>query len=1040
LGYYPYAAAGEVIISAAGGAPIAAVKTCGKGRVVAFGYLPAAFLPNVRAEVAAEGGCFGSVNLADIPPEKNVAYDTTEHFYALIGKAMLWAAGKDRAVITSAAYDGDAGVFKVDVSEPVVVEYRVVNKYDEVVASGTAADGVIHIPREAVGDLRVETTAVADGMTLDWRTDALRRETRAEIKLSCETEPVRCGGIFRAWASFTGELLLEHGAGWVASVVDDFENVLYTVSGVGEGERLIEYEVGKLNSLNIRLQAKIISPHGFTALKKETPRVVAVPRKRGIDDFEAFLSPTCRGTSGHMNFIGELMRGIGVTGLFPGSARNVAPSGAEGMGVYWYKRAQYIEQKENYLLTGDKKYLIRRPCLSDPGFWRETEKNIARVVTRSRAYAPVSYFANDEGSLTCYGDEYDFCFCEYCMAGMRDWLKEQYEDLGALNAKWKTDYADWDAVTPDTFDEAHSRGHFRSWGDHRLYMELVFAGAYEKMIAAVREHDPEGVLRMSGCQASSPYTGCDYYELHKHVGYFEAYGGGNQLEFHRSFMRPGTIFGGWTGYGVSGAAARRQIWYRTLHGLTLHSIFWFLSNLNPDYTYPKTALDLSEPLIELKREGIGKLLLHASVRDPLGVAVHYSMRSVHASYARGNEKKFTANREGWVNLLEDCGYQYDFIATQQIEAGGLGAYRALILPYSVELSDKEADAIKKFAEEGGTVVADFQTGVADLCDGGAGPLDSIFGIERRNAYCREFYTCSEMMRDTRFDLFDAPVTLDGLSFAEEGIRKAAGGSCRAAYYQDFSPALVGVVVNGYGSGRGIYLNASPDAYPELRKDGGEDARTLLRAVLGYAGIKKYCELIDPKTGGPAGAGYETVYYRSGGARYVAVLRDLNESRATSHDGLVVGASEDHASADETIRIEFLKPAHIYDVRERSYLGFTDRIETGLAPGGAAVFSVLPHKISRVAVDLQEKVEAGGTLAMDISAETESGAAAGPSVYAINIYSPSGRREWEFCENVPSDGAAVYQKFIPYNAAKGRWRANVKEAATGVTAVKEFEVI
>lgn len=1041
LGYYPYKADGDVIISSESGAPIAAVKQVGKGRVVALGYFPKVFSPNDKSVTPAEGGCFESVNMAAITPENNVGYDTSEYFYALLGRVMLWAAGRDKNAFTEAVIKDNA--LHVSGSESKIT-YRVKNNTNELVAEGVADNGQVPVPAGVHGKLRYEILAHSDKGVVDWK--IVVQENTPAAKASFVPDETRCnlslktGDVFSAEANF--DLSGLENAAWVLNVVDDFENIVWTAKGKESGSHKINYTVEPTQSLNLRGRATIITADGFTLVKAETPRVTAVLPFRGINDFEAFLSPTIRGNSALLNLIGERMRGLGVTGLFPGGNRTVASSGADGLGVYWYKRAEYVKSKEDYLRTGDKQFLCRKPCLNNPNFWQEMQGKIEAAVTEGRKTAPVSYFANDEGSLTCYKDEREFCFCTYCITGIREWLKGQYGNLSELNKVWKTNYENWEQVVPDTFDEAYARNHFRAWSDHRLYMELVFAGAYEKMIKMVRRYDSGGVLRMSGCQESSAYTGCDYYELHKHVGYFEAYGGGNQMEMHRSFMHPGTMVGGWTGYGVNGITARHQIWYRTLHGLALHSLFWFYSNINPDFSYPKTATDLSKPLIELRRKGVGKLLLHGSTRDALGIALHYSMRSVHGAYARGNEQKFANNREGWVNLLEDCGYQYNFIATQQIEKGELENYRVLILPYSIELSDKEVAAIHQFAKDGGTVIGDFQTAVMDLPPKSPGKLDDIFGIKRRNIHNRRFFTCHEFKRSENFTLFDLPENnaefcLDGFTIAEEGIRLAPGSV--AGYYHDFAPALSAVVVNHFGKGKGIYLNTSMDAYVQVRKSGDGEMRRLIKKVLDFAGIVKFCSLHDPVSGEPIEAGHETVYFSAVGAKYVAVLRDMEETRAMSHDGLVVGGSGEMEETVSPLKLTFSEKAHIYDVRAGVYLGEIDKAEVAMAAGDAKVLAILPEKLDKLECITPAEVKPGDVFDITITAVTASGKTPGSSVFAVEFTKPSGTRAWDFCENIACPGKTSLTRKLPYNAECGTWTVAVLDAATGVNQTPQFEV-
>jgi len=1037
LGYYPYKAAGDVVIESASGAPIVAVKNVGKGRVVSLGYLQKAFAPNIKDPIAAEGGCFGSTSMDGFSPEYNVKYDSYEYLYALVGRVMLWAAGRDKTVIVDGSFVGNA--LEVVTAQDTTLRYRVKNYYDELVAEGEVTDGKITIPAGQHSCLRFELLAVVDSAVLDWAVFVKENTVSAsavfdELKY---TDPLNIGDVFEVNVDITAKNL-----NWELSVIDDFENVVWQTTGSDSGKHTISYKVEATESLNIRAQARVITADGLSLVKTETKRVIVKPALRGINDFEAFLSPMVRGNSQLLNIVGDRMRGLGVTGLFPGGNRTVASSGADGLGVYWYKRATYVARKENYLRTGDKKYLVRVPCLSDPSFWAEMEEKIEEAVTRSMKTSPIAYFANDEGSLTCYKDELELCFCEHTIGGMRVWLKEKYGDLDALNKAWKTAFANWDDVMPDTYDEAYARNHYRAWGDHRLYMEIEFTGAYAKMRDMVCKYDAGGVLRMSGCQESSAYTGCDYFELHKHVGYFEAYAGGNQLEFHRSFMKPETMLGAWTGYGVSGITARHQIWLRVLHGISLHSMFWFYSNFNPDYTLPKTAQDLSKPLIELRQNGIGKLLLHSATRDALGVAMHYSMRSIHGAYAKGNDAKYAKNREGWANILEDCGYQYNFVATPQIEDGELAKYRVFILPYSIDLSEKEAEKIREFAKNGGTVIADFQTGVMNLPPNAPGVIDDVFGVERRNTHNRQFFTCHEFKRAKDFGIFELPDSgeefqLEGFGFAEEGIRLAPGA--KAAYYHDFAPAISAVVVNSFGTGKGIYLNTGMDNYAAVRSSGGEDMRSLLKNIMTYAGVERFCTLSDPETGQLIEAGHETVYYSAPGAKYVAILRDMAETRAMSHDGLVVGGSADTAEDVEQLRVNIAEKAHIYDIRTGEYFGETNVVDTTLNAGDVKLLAILPEKLERVECVVPAKVKRGGEFTIDVSAATASGKMPEFSVFAVEITDPSGNRAWEKCENVAAHGKVTLTRKMFFNALPGTWTVNAKDVATGVKATAEFVV-
>ena len=138
LAYYPYKAAGDVIIKASDGSPIMAVRTVGKGRVVSIGWQPTVFLPLGTFKPPIDGSCMSSITMGSISPEKNTSFDINEYFYALTGRVMLWAAGRDNSVITGVIFSGTGDELTVKTNEPCDLEYRIKNRYDDRLSEGSA--------------------------------------------------------------------------------------------------------------------------------------------------------------------------------------------------------------------------------------------------------------------------------------------------------------------------------------------------------------------------------------------------------------------------------------------------------------------------------------------------------------------------------------------------------------------------------------------------------------------------------------------------------------------------------------------------------------------------------------------------------------------------------------------------------------------------------------------------------------------------------------------------------------------------------------
>jgi hypothetical protein len=694
MGYYEYQSNGDVLIAAQNGDPIVAVRTVGKGRVVGLGYFHRDLTPQHIGVLKGGGGALAGLYDTWGGAFSDVTWPWWECFYALIARSLVWACGREPAVrVKRAVIEGEDPNFTLgldldgDVAGDLRVDQVVRDEFDTVLGSCshvlTAGSKRLEVPvglERVTGGRRFVSLWLRSGdEVLSWGMTSMRVPHGAKIRgveyvdrFHMAGEPV--------------EVMVQHSGEWVGfdvELVDEYGRVTCSVSGEWTEEPLrVRLETVAALTLTVRARASLRSAEGDLLDMKYSPRFVLAPRQRDVRDFEVLLVQQNRGRGDLVALARQQMIATGITGGFVGDRRLLAPSGARGLGVYWYHRARYVARKEKYALSKDKAFLVREPCLNDTEFLTGIAESVRRTVSKYRGYNPISYYAQDEGSLTCYSDALDLCFCSHCLVAFRKWLRNLYGDLVKLNEEWGTSYASWDTVVPFTANEARQSGRYAAWADHRTFMEDTYVGVYALLRNTIRAVDPEGRVRMSGCQQSVAHNGCDYSKLHEVVEYFEAYQGGDQYEFHRSFAKPNTVVGGWFGYGVSGDRARHSAWHGLLHGLTLMNIFWEYAWINPDFTPSNSALDFGGVFREIKGSGIGKLLLHSSQRDHCGIAIHYSYASIHATWIEGKAEQYKANRHGWVRVLENLGLQFNFVARQHIEAGALlrDGYRVLVLP------------------------------------------------------------------------------------------------------------------------------------------------------------------------------------------------------------------------------------------------------------------------------------------------------------------------------------------------------------------------
>jgi hypothetical protein len=384
----------------------------------------------------------------------------------------------------------------------------------------------------------------------------------------------------------------------------------------------------------------------------------------------------------------------------------------------------------------------RNPCLSDPEYLKRNAADLRSWAWALRKAGCIAYNLGDEPNLSILG--VDVCIAPATLAVFHNWLKEQYGSLDALNVEYGSAFKTWDEIVPLTRQEATAKGNMSPWVDHKIFMTKVMADYIGSMQDALRQSDPLARAGCEGIWGTNPSHGFDWMQQVEKAGMMIPYANEKlSLEAVRSFQKPGALTGIWAGGYPQFARfewkERHAPWSALLHGM---SSIWFYDDYNGatqsipmclfshDFTLNRPGAWFLEET-QLIKEGVGKLIYQAKRRnDP--IALLYSLPSV---FLAGN------HAEGWIAALGDSGYSYDVIARSHLEAeNGLAKFKALVLPRTVSLSDAEVKQIRKFVENGGTVLADGLPGEYD----GHGkkrpvnPLQDLFGSKAGRAVLVDF--------------------------------------------------------------------------------------------------------------------------------------------------------------------------------------------------------------------------------------------------------------------------------------------------------------
>jgi hypothetical protein len=1065
--FYKYRADGQVLIRS-GAYPIVAAKTYGKGRVVALAYTEEGFTPQ-------------SVN----PVETKIYWDYWEYQYSLLARSILWASGREADVrINELTADATSIKLNLKSTAPRRIEIEIdgQNEFGQALGSHrttkdlVAGETLVEILADTLrpptgwpGGRQIFNVIIRDPQsrtTLNWGAATFQSPKRAMMTMVKPAVDVyKRGETLSAVLRAAGDL---SALQMRMQVADDVGRLLGVITTNARGERTLTYPLTDFLGKLVLVTAELVNERGAVIDQVRAKPVMVVQDVRRQKEYSPLVS--FGGTKHYLQGAQmRMVRGVAAdTGFtWGGDVDNSLNIPRGTFGVYWYDRGPttpagmeqaiaeyqrqgdfdalgYLTKKELFKRTGDKKFLQRTPSFNDPRFL-QTLSDIVRAAARNKArYNMDYYFVGDEGSLTSYGDAVDFDWSPAALAEFRSWLKHEYGPLPSLNKEWQTDFKSWDDVVPYTTEQARQTGSFAPWADHRTFMEITFARAYQTARDAVIQGDREAHIAVSGTQDTNAYDGADWSRLDRVIDDFLSYDGGNQWDMHRSFAKRDAMIGFWTGYGSHGLAVQNAIWTAAIHNVLHPNIFWMYSFLDPDMTYSQSARDMGIAFKSLKFEGVGQLLME-SKRLGDGIAIHYSMPSVHGASILGYHKRssddddeapketslsFPANRDGWVRTIKDLGLQFDFVSSEQVEQGSLasGKYKVLILPLSLALSPSEVKNIESFVQAGGVVITDAAAGLMDhhCAWQQNGTINELFGIMAPASNKRAFKPGEGQLvvtdEGSRWGL-DAR-DLSGLPSAEPYITAAGGTSLIRIGETD------AVITHRIGKGWAIYLNTLFDKYPKLRaeKFGGANHRALVDALLDHAGVRPAVQVLSAD--GKRLTQAQVARYRFGDAEIVTVVKDnVAVAGIVGRDGVTI---YDDAALGQIARQEIIikvpNKFYVTDVRSGRRLGYSDAVHSSVVVGDAAVLGLSPAE-NKLTLSGPPSSARGEHVAFTLSSSV-----AGPRLIRCHVFAPDGLMLPVYARNLLLENHAI--AFVlpsALNDVAGAYTIRATDVVTGATA-------
>ena len=967
---------------------------CGKGKVIVIKYPSAkAFLtPSVNKWA-------GGTNLFHVH-----RYDYQDYQFAVLAKLVQHLSGAPSKPAIELNFVPGGNILNYScLPEAEQVQYAIYNRYGDRLAAGTVrADGKkLKLPQLPLGTNRIKFRVLdKQGKVLDFAFKNLNIPGKAVLRdVAWKKLPIHAGDLAKGEVKYSG--LLPEDATITVEIADAVGRLVH----ISTGDKFV-FDTAKSLVLSHQITVKIIKNGAVQEIFRKNFAVVGAGQENYYPtmlwvDFSSvsdYCAPALMNLSAEYGFSLLYSGYPNALGMIPLQYSPIEISSNTFAGLSGVLRAPSTQKLQNV----PKAQKIRKPCLNDPAIAPKQKRFVLDALNLQKNFGSERFFnMGDEMSMTWYTTPVDLCFSKYCLPKFREFLKTIYPSLDALNKHWETEFKSWDEVMPMTFEEILSRGNAAPWSTHREFMDKLFADNVDMQAEVIRKIFPDGYYGPTGLEGIPyVYGGGTNFEHMRKLTMLSAYG---DARIPLSFDRKKRMIMCYRGYKRTEMSQHISYWEGLFSGERGANHWYTWSFFQPDGT-PAEKRNFYSPIMWELRSGAAALLVNSD-KFTDEAAILYSHPSVRSNFIKEEKVKYYDNLLAFARYFEDRAAGYRFILPEDLENGTLDKFKVLVLPEATALSAKQAQGIRKFVENGGIAVADYELALEDEWNVplSKGQLDDLFGIRQKS-----------------YGLVNTDPKPD-LEIRKCGKVKVTSGKAAFTQNDALNRKYPLFITNKYGKGETLYLNFQFD-YAKQRVLGKNALRTILDQYLTFKAAFSPLTGMDGK---PVGRTM-TVFYRNGGNTYIGLLPDLPRGNWSK--------SKPEALKKFAFQAKLTLPgkSHLYNVRTGKYYGFGKDFILDMIPARAVMLSCLPYKVVGLALDSAKEVKPGSVLKISAAVKTSGGIAA-HHVFHLTVKTPAGEIPWYLRQTrETSGGKAVFEIPFAFNAEKGIYEITVTDAATKVS--------
>ncbi|MBN1445548.1 MAG: beta-galactosidase [Candidatus Omnitrophica bacterium] len=624
------------------------------------------------------------------------------------------------------------------------------------------------------------------------------------------------------------------------------------------------------------------------------------------------------------------------------------------------------------IFTGSPVEMKREPCLTDPAY-RET---VSRVLKNTggifASYFPAAYSLGDENALSAYNNA-DICLSPTCNEDFRKFLREKYGTLEELNRVWRTFYNSWDEVEPVLLTSALKTGYLIPWIDHRLHMDEVYTDIYRYSRDIIRQFDPKAKVGFEGGLHDSTWGGADWVKLLDETQMAGSYFNPRGNEIIRSLSKPGTITGYWFGgYTRDIGSESRQRWHpwnNLFYGM--NTVWWWMSTgfIGTTLEGPALRPDLT-PFPGLVWAGKE---VEEIKKGPYAIISAVTRLASGIAFYYNRLSYFTATAGSRTANFEPF--------VQLVKDSGLQGN--VLSDRDILSGSLTPERYPVFIIPGCEILSDeIARTVADYLKAGGTVIADIL---------------------PKLNTEGNPLSVPPFASLTEGTGEKQEVDFGKGKLIKFSPKYLSKYTFGHGS------------MPRSRDEEEDNAlRQNFGALLQSAGVKRHLEM--ETINGEEIFDCEIFVWRNGTEEYAGIIRNPNMN-----------------AEPLPVKVTFLKKSHVYDIREKKFLGYRDTIELTLAQGEAKLYALLPEEEPAIAMSVDKGDDSFTIVLKSHSMNTK--------VAWLEVYDPDGKPVKYYCQTVVIKGGEKKVKIpLALNDIQGTWKVIAHDIISGSTDTSTFEYI